>query len=517
MVDKTERKKIEKKSNKKIAFGAIMSYVYLAIQIISGILFIPLISKHYGQDQYGLITLSNTFVNLLMTDIGISAIACRFLAQARAEGNDNQVRSLTALLYKIYFIMSAFVFAILFIMYFFIGNIFVGLTPDEVVTFKEIYAIMGICSVFVFAMQGFNGVLNAYEEYATVRIINIVQRLLYILFVALALSLDWSIISIALITGLTNFICSFSKYFFIRFKLKLKSDFKNKVPKEFIKNISIYSIWQIFLSIFARLNNYLSSPILGIVSDANNIAIYGVSLQLETYAFYISNVLGGLFVPKIARIYAEEDEIKRRESIYNLGLKIALIMSSISLLLIVGFISCGQEFLTVWMDDPAYDPSYLCTIILMLAQVLYLPNIIFKSSLQFIKDKIKFLVLSSALSLVVFLATSFVLGYYYGAIGMCISVAVSTLVKLVVELILYGKFLNVNVLKYLKSCYLKQIPIILLGLTIGLLLHYFVRLDDLYKLLIIIPSIAIPYLLYIWFVLYDKNLRKSLLGIFKRS
>lgn len=79
-----------------------MGYVYLVIQIISGVLFIPLISKHYGQDQYGLITLSNTFVNLLMTDIGISAIACRFLSQARAKGDQIQIRSLMALLYKIY-------------------------------------------------------------------------------------------------------------------------------------------------------------------------------------------------------------------------------------------------------------------------------------------------------------------------------------------------------------------------------------------------------------------------------
>ena len=486
MAEKIE-KVDEKVSNKKIFSGAVLSYVYLIFQILAGILFIPLISKHYGQDQYGLITLSNSFVYLFMTDIGISLIANRFLSQYRAQGKHEELRALMGLLYKVYFALSALIFIILFILYFFVDNIFQGLTPQEMVTFKEIYISMGLCAVVAFSMQSFDGVLSAYEEYAPIRILNICQKALYVIFVSLALVFDWPIVSIALITGLTSVVCYAARYFIIRFKLHLTASLRAPIL-----------------------------PILGIVSDSKNIAAYGVSMEIEAYAFYFANVLSGVFVPKISRIFTQARDEERKARLMSLAIKTCLIMSSLSLLMVVGFASCGEEFINIWMRDPGYEDSYIGTIILMCGLVFYGPNMVFENAMYF-DNNIKYLAASYISSFVVFIALSFPLGMLLGSIGMCIAVACGGLTKLIISMTMYGWRLKMNIGKYLKDVYLKQIPVVLVGLGIGLTLHFLLPLSDLYSFLIIVPSVAIPYLVLDWFIVYPKELKQSLLSLLKRN
>ena len=515
-MDQKVEKIDEKVSNKKIFSGFVLQYVYLVFQILAGILFIPLISKHYGQDQYGLITLSNSFVYLFMTDIGISMIANRFLSQYRAQGKHDELRALMGLLYKVYFALSALIFLILFILYFFVDNIFQGLTPQEMVTFKEIYISMGLCAIVAFSMQSFDGVLTAYEEYAPIRILNICQKALYIIFVSLALAFDWPIISIALIAGLTSVVCYAGRYFLIRFKLHLTASMRTPIPQEFIKSITIYALWQVLISLASRMNSYLASPILGIVSDSKNIAAYGVSMEIEAYAFYFANVLSGVFLPKISRIFIQAHSEERKARLMSLAVKTCLIMSSLSLLMVVGFASCGEEFINIWMRDPGYEDSYIGTIILMCGLVFYGPNMIFENAMYF-DNNIKYLAVSYISSFVVFIALSFPLGMLLGSIGMCIAVACSGLVKLIVSMTMYGLRLKMNIGKYLKDVYLKQIPVVLVGLGIGLTLHFLLPLSDLYSFLIIVPSVAIPYLVLDWFIVYPKELKRSLFALLKRN
>ena len=168
------------------------------------------------------------------------------------------------------------------------------------------------------------------------------------------------------------------------------------------------------------------------------------------------------------------------------------------------------------MRDPGYEDSYIGTIILMCGLVFYGPNMIFENAMYF-DNNIKYLAVSYISSFVVFIALSFPLGMLLGSIGMCIAVACSGLVKLIISMTMYGLRLKMNIGKYLKDVYLKQIPVVLVGLGIGLTLHFLLPLSDLYSFLVIVPSVAIPYLVLDWFIVYPKELKRSLFALLKRN
>ena len=66
--------------NKQIKIGALISYASIAFGIISGILYIPWMIEEIGQSDYGIYTLANSIITLLMIDVGLGAATSRFVA-----------------------------------------------------------------------------------------------------------------------------------------------------------------------------------------------------------------------------------------------------------------------------------------------------------------------------------------------------------------------------------------------------------------------------------------------------
>lgn len=505
----------EKKSNKQITAGAIAGYFYLLLQILSGFFFVPLISKHYGQNLYGVYTLANSFVSLFVIDIGLSAIANRYLSQYRALGKSDEIASLLGLIYKIYICLSLFVFLI-FVAGFFISDfVFVGLTNSEKAQFKEMYIVTSCFSVLCFGMQGFDGVLNAYEEYLSIKLFNILERTLYIVFCGLALWLNWNIVAISIISSGATCLCYVGKYFVIRFKTGIRASFKSKLSKDALREILSFSSWNLVVSICYRLNNYLASPILGIVSDSQNVAIYNVGAQIELYAFMISGVLNGLFVPKISRIFALYSGEERSSRLTSLAKQVGLIISSLFMIIFIGFICCGQEFLDIWMDDVKYFNSYWVAVLLMFGQAFCAPLVVWDNALWF-DGNIKYEAYSRIASLIVFGATAFPLGYFLGAIGVSISISLGLISRFVLIIVYSRKKLKSQVWEFMLFVVVRQIPAWIAMIALGLSLHYFVRIPTIYKLILIICSISFMAVVLYWFFIFPKSLRKSLLSIFKK-
>lgn len=81
---------IEKRSNRQIKAGAIMSYLSIAINMIAGLLYTPWMIQIIGQSNYGLFTLASSLISMFMVDFGISTALAKYISQYLAEGNKKQ-------------------------------------------------------------------------------------------------------------------------------------------------------------------------------------------------------------------------------------------------------------------------------------------------------------------------------------------------------------------------------------------------------------------------------------------
>ena len=69
----------EIESTRQIKYGAIMSYISIAVNIIAGF-FIPLIVRQIGQNNFGIYTLATSIISMFLIDFGLSAAVSRFVS-----------------------------------------------------------------------------------------------------------------------------------------------------------------------------------------------------------------------------------------------------------------------------------------------------------------------------------------------------------------------------------------------------------------------------------------------------
>ena len=347
---------IEVHSNKNIKIGALIGYISLALNIASGFLFVPLILKQIGS-QYGLFSLATSIINIFLIDFGLSYTANVFLAKYKTEGDSKKTTDTLGLIYKIYFILDAIFAAIFVIFYFLIEHIYVGLSPEEIVVFKKVSIICFGYSLISLPASTLDGTISANEKFIFLKLSDLLQKIIYIAITTVSLIFKMGLLMFVLSHAASVVITILVKIVYVRFILKIKPNYKVKMTKALIKPILFFSAWSALISILARLPFNLSPNILGIVSDSENITVFGIASTIEGYAYLLSAVISGLFLPKVSRILKENN--KNNAKLEKLAINVGAIQLVIIGLIFVGFIVCGRSFFVLWLGSfNKYSQAY---------------------------------------------------------------------------------------------------------------------------------------------------------------
>ena len=244
---------ISLKSNKNIFYGTIIGYVNLILSIVSGLVFIPWIITSVGSDNYGLYTLSNSLIALFLFDFGMSATINTYLSKLRAKNDDEGVKHFLSVTYKLYFFIDLVLLIIFITLFFCVDYLYVGLTVTQRSNFKIIFLITAVFNLISFPASSFNGVLQAYEQFGILKIIEMMNRIFYIAFSAVCLLMNWGLYALVVANCLSGLICIVLKLAVLKFKIKIKTDFKIKISKEYLRDILMFSIWAAIHALASRL------------------------------------------------------------------------------------------------------------------------------------------------------------------------------------------------------------------------------------------------------------------------
>lgn len=461
------------KSNKNIVLGSVISYITIGINVIFGFFSIPLIIKWVGDSGYGLFTLATSVINVFVIDFGLGNAASHHLSKALANNDDEHFKDTASLIFRIFTIMDiVFGLTILFILIF-AQSIFKGLTISEIGTFRGIFTIVGIFSLIALPSTIFNSILSAHEKFFFIKSINLATRVLYIIIVLIVLFLGGGLYGLVITHVLTEIGSILIKYFFVRFKLKTKIILTRKISKEEKKAILGFSIWAGVQALSNRLSFNIAPSILGITTNSKEIAIFGVSATFENYISMIGGVMSGFFLPRINRIKTSENATKELE---ELAYKVGKIQAAIVLLIMIGFISSGEAFISLWIKSTSsYNDVYLATILAALPNVIFSPQLVLYTAMFTDARSMKHLAFSSIIKAVVFLSLIFPLSINFGAIGAALSIFISKSIEIIIQNIFYKKDLGFNLITFYKKSYTSLIIPSILSLIIGLLIRHFIK------------------------------------------
>ena len=503
--------------SKQIKIGAILSYVSIVVNIIAGLIYTPWMINQIGKSQYGLYTLANSLIVLFLVDFGLGAATTRYVSKYHAEGNEEKVNNFLGVIYKLYLIIDVIIFSVLLILFFCLDKIYVNLTSQEVEQFKVVYVISAAFAVFHFPFVTQNGILTAYEKFVPLKLADIIYRFLLIGFTVVALLLGYGLYALVSVHAIVGILVVIYKFIVLKAFVPAKANWSYS-NKSLYKDIFSFSIWLTVASLAQRLIFNITPTILGITVNTAAIAVFGVITTIEGYTYTFTTAINGMFMPKISKAYTEAEneggeEDCAEKKIQPLFLNVGRFQYALNGLIIVGFTVVGKLFIDLWMGT-GYEDAYW-GILLVIIPGLFFNSLQIANTALIVRKKVKLQAMVNVVCGVVNIILSFVLSYFIGVIGSCISIFIAYMIRAVAMNVIAKKVLKFDIRQFIQKCYIRMSFPILISILIGLSINYFI--PDTGWLMLLCQGIIVVVVYFLSILLFgvSKEERKSCLNIIK--
>ncbi len=452
-------------SSKQLKIGAAVSYIAIAFNIISGLLYTPWMVATIGKSQYGLFTLAHSVITLFLVDFGLSSATGRYLSKYHAAGDREGAERFLGAIYKLYLLIDAVILCALTVLFFLIDEIYVNLTPTELEQFKVVYVISALFSVVNFPFVTFNGILTAYEKFVPLKVADLLYRVFNIAFMVIALLMGYGLYALVTIHAIAGLLTLVIKYSVIRKTVPLKVNFR-QTEKGIYKEIFSFSVWVTIASLAKRLIFNITPSILGIVADSAAIAIFGIVTTIEGYTYTIATAINGMFMPRIAKIMEGRNA---KNDLNRLFVRVGRFQMVINCLIVVGVAAVGQEFIGLWMGE-GYEAAYIGVLLVLLPGLFYNPLQIGNTAM-IVEKKVNLVAMINLVMGTINVVLSFPLSKLFGVTGACASICAASFARNILIHIILHRELALDIVGFMKNCYLRMLVPVTLTLLCGMVLN----------------------------------------------
>ncbi len=492
-------------SKKQIKIGAILSYVAIVFNIVMGLVYTPWMIEKVGKSQYGLYTLATSLITFFVMDFGLSAATARYVAKYKAEENQQQVNNFLGAIYKIYAIIDLILFVVLTIIFIFIESIYVELTPQELSQFKVVYLISASFTLVNLPFITLNGILTAYEKFIQLKIADLLYKVVLVGLTIVGLLMGWGLYALVSVHAISGILIIIFKFSVIKVTTPVKVNLKYS-DKKLYKEIVIFSLWVAVSALAQRLIFVITPSILGIVASSTAIAVFGIVTLVEGYSYTVTTAINGMFMPKISKIYLDE---KPQEKLMPLMLKVGKFQFAVNGLIIVGFAVLGKSFINLWLNgDSTFDSAYWGILLVIVPGLFYNPLQVANTALTVagrVKEQALYSIAYGAINVIL----SFILASKFGVLGACVSIFVAYMVRAIIYHVMHQRILRLNIWYFIRKCYIRMMPSIIISLAIGFAINYFISDVGYIRFFIKCIIVASIYLLATLFLCFNREERKG--------
>lgn len=452
--------------------GALIGYLTILINIITGLLYTPWMIRQIGVSDYGLYTLISSFISYFLLDFGLGTAVSRFVSKYREEGKYQEIENLLSIIIKVFAIIDFIIFALLLICFFYISEIFIGLTPEEIERFKVIYCIAGCFSLFTFPFCYLNGVLIAYEKFVVLKSCDLAHRLLIVSLVVFCLLNGMGLYALVMVNSGVGLVIVIFKIIYLtkseHISIKLRF-----FDKGLLTQLLKFSFWIFVIGVASRLMYNIIPTILGRYCNSTEVAKFAVAMMIEGYVYTFASALNGLFLPRVMRITIQNDQ---GAELTKLMVRVGRIQLLIVGAIITGFIVMGHEFIQLWLGKD-FQISYWVTICLITPGLISLIEEIGNTAL-IAANELKYRAYLFIGASIISIVGGYFLSPTLGAVGAGISVAFSLVFCHIIGMnLLYKKKLGVDVIYFLSASLIRYLPAMLVSVMILVLVKNYTNLS----------------------------------------
>lgn len=507
------------KSNREIKIAILISYITMAIGIISQFIVTPILLKIIGNNEYGLYTLVLSVVNYLnLFNFGLGHAYVRFFYKLLKEGNKKKISSLNTTFFLIFLIGGILTtFICLFI---YINPEIILKTESDIQILLKVKKLIFIMSILVFTTFlniVFNCYLIAKERFIYQNILSLMRAILTPILTIIIVLIGYGINGIALSNVIVGIIILILSIFYCVKKINMTFSF-SILKLKILKEIGTFSSFIFLQMIMDQILWNIDLLLLSKYANLEEVARYSIAGQFNGYFVLISVNISKVLVTKVNKIVFSQKIREKNKKLENLMIGVGRIQLYILGFIFITFLLLGKQFIDIWLGKN-YIQTYYISIILLGTILLPLSQSI-GPEIERAKNKQKFMCVVGILLAIANIFISIPLIKIYGGIGAAIGTGIVLIVGfLIIRNIFYKYLLNLNTLKILKNIY-KIIPALLVFYISGRLILSFFIIDKILELIIAGVLLSIIYIIVIWFFSFnneEKQMFRNVLKNFKRG
>ena len=465
--------------NKQVKAGSFLSYLQMALNILIGLVYTPLMIKLLGQSEYGLYnTVASTISMLSILNLGFGSGYIRYFAKYKSKHDELSIQKLNGLFIIIFGIIAVIAMLCGIFLTTHLNLVFSdGLTVQEYKTAKILMWLLTFNLSVSFPMSVFTNIISAHESFIFLKIAGMGKTVLSPILTIPLLFLGYGSIGVVAVTVIVSLAVDCAYIYFALTRLHQKFVFKN-FEKGIFRQLFSYTAFIAINIIIDQINWNIDKIILGRYLGTAVVAVYSVGATLQTYYNMFSTAVSSVFTPRIHKIYNDTGltSDQKHSLLTNLFMRVGRIQFLILALICSGFVFFGRPFIRLWAGY-GYEESYYVALLLMIPVTIPLIQNL-GIEIQRAENKHRFRSYAYLIMAFANLIMTIYLCQIFGAIGAAIGTAVSLIVAngLVMN-IYYEKRCGIDVIRFWKSIgrvFIGVFPAII----VGIIIVHFIRINS---------------------------------------
>ena len=504
-----------------LKLGSFLAYAQMALSIIIGLSYTPIMIRLLGKSEYGLYNTVSSIISMLsILSLGFNSSYIRYYARYKKNDDIESINSLNGLFLIIFGIIGTIAFVCGIFLSFHLDLIFdKGLTNDEYAVARVLMILLTISLSISFPMSVFQNIISAHEKFIFLKLVAILKTIASPLVCLPLMLMGYKSIAIVSVTLLVQLVSDVIYIIYVIRRLNNKFYFYG-FEKGITKDLFIYTSFIALNMIVDQINWNVDKMLLGRFKGTASVAVYSVGYSLHTHYNTFSKALSGLFTPRVHRIINKYSEnlAQRNEMLTALFIKVGRIQYLILALIGSGLVFFGKQFITLWVGE-SYNESYYVALLLTLpSTVALIQNL--GIEIQRAENIHKFRSLAYTVMAVINLVMSVFLCQKYGAVGAAAGTAFALIAANgFIMNIFYHIRCGVNIIEFWKNI-LSISKGLLIPVAIGFIIYRYWNCSSWIMLILGIVIYSLAYFLNMWFLgmnSYEKDLILSFRKVFSRK
>ena len=227
-----------------LKIGTILSYLQMALSIIIGLVYTPVMIRLLGKSEYGLYNVvSSTITMLSILSLGFNSGYVRYYAKYKKDEDNLAIFKLNGLFLIIFLVIGLVSLFCGIFLSFNLSIVFAeGLTQSEYEIAKVLMIILTINLAISFPMSVFQNIISAHEKFVFLKTLGAIRTVLGPLVTLPLLLIGYRSIALVCVTTCVSIFVDICYFCFVKLKLKQKFIF-NHFEKGILNSLIGYTIF----------------------------------------------------------------------------------------------------------------------------------------------------------------------------------------------------------------------------------------------------------------------------------